>query len=262
MTQTFAKELIIPEALKTEGEAGAYAKFIAEPYERGYGHTIGNSLRRILLSSLEGAAAVAVRIRGARHEYSTITGVHEDVINILLNLKKLRVRLTSETPETVLITVSGKRQVKASDIKTSANVEIINKDLVICNLEAGTSFEAELEIARGSGYLTAEEVREKMNLPADFIPMDALFSPVQKVNYNVRTPAWASAPTTTSSCSRSGPTAPSPRPRPSTRPPPCCAARSPRSCPPTRRRPAGPRPSRRKPAPRGSPATRSTRAWR
>lgn len=185
MTQTFAKELIIPEALKTEGEAGAYAKFIAEPYERGYGHTIGNSLRRILLSSLEGAAAVAVRIRGARHEYSTITGVHEDVINILLNLKKLRVRLTSETPETVLISVSGKRQVKASDIKTSANVEIVNKDLVICNLEAGTSFEAELEIARGSGYLTAEEVREKMNLPADFIPMDALFSPVQKVHYNV-----------------------------------------------------------------------------
>lgn len=184
---TFSKQLVIPEALNIDDKSKTenYAKFTAEPYEKGYGHTIGNSLRRILLSSIEGAAVVAVRIKGARHEYAAINGVQEDVVNIVLNLKKLRVRLKGDGPETVMISVKGKKEVKASDIKENANVEIINKDLVIAHVESGAEFEAELEIARGSGYLTSEEIRSRVNLPMEFIPMDAIFSPIQKVHYTV-----------------------------------------------------------------------------
>ena len=184
---TFSKQLVIPEALNIDDKSKTenYAKFTAEPYEKGYGHTIGNSLRRILLSSLEGAAVVAVRIKGARHEYAAINGVQEDVVNIVLNLKKLRVRLKGEGPETVMISLKGKKEVTASDIKENANVEIINKDLVIAHVESGAEFEAELEIARGSGYLTSDEIRARMNLPMEFIPMDAIFSPIQKVHYTV-----------------------------------------------------------------------------
>jgi len=184
---TFSKQLIIPETLSVEEKSRTknYSKFIAEPYERGYGHTIGNSLRRILLSSLDGAAVVAARIKGARHEYATVNGVEEDVVNILLNLKKLRVRLHGEGPETLLISLKGKKEVKASDIRENANVEIINKDLVIAHIEAGAGFEMELEIARGAGYLTSDEIIARMTLPADFIPMDALFSPIEKVHYIV-----------------------------------------------------------------------------
>jgi DNA-directed RNA polymerase subunit alpha len=184
---TFSKQLVIPEALSVDDKSKTenYSKFTAEPYEKGYGQTIGNSLRRILLSSLEGAAVVAVRIKGARHEYAAINGVQEDVVNIVLNLKKLRVRLKGEGPETVLISLKGKKEVKASDIRENSNVEIINKDLVIAHVESGAEFEAELEIARGSGYLTSEEIRGRMNLPMEFIPMDAIFSPIQKVHYTV-----------------------------------------------------------------------------
>ncbi|OGS54149.1 MAG: DNA-directed RNA polymerase subunit alpha [Elusimicrobia bacterium RIFOXYB2_FULL_62_6] len=185
---SFSKQLIIPaEAIGAEEKTKTdnYAKFIAEPYEKGFGHTIGNSLRRVLLSSLDGAAIVAVRIKGARHEYAAINGVEEDVINVLLNLKKLRVRLNGDGPETLNISVRGKKEVKASDIRENANVTVINKDLVIAHVESGALFEAELEIARGAGYLTSEEIRARMNLPMDFIPMDALFSPIQKVHYAV-----------------------------------------------------------------------------
>ena len=184
---TFSKQLVIPEALNIDDKSKTenYAKFTAEPYEKGYGHTIGNSLRRILLSSIEGAAVVAVRIKGARHEYAAINGVQEDVVNIVLNLKKLRVRLKGDGPETVMISVKGKKEVKASDIKENANVEIINKDLVLAHVESGAEFEAELEIARGSVYLTSEEIRSRVNLPMEFIPMDAIFSPIQKVHYTV-----------------------------------------------------------------------------
>ncbi len=184
---TFTKQLVIPEALNIDEKSKTdnYAKFTAEPYEKGYGHTIGNSLRRILLSSLEGAAVVAVRIKGAKHEYAAVNGVQEDVVNVVLNLKKLRVRLNSDGPETVLISVKGKKTVTAADIRENSNVEIINKDLVIAHVESGAEFEAELEIAKGSGYLTSEEIRSRMNLPMEFIPMDAIFSPIQKVHYNV-----------------------------------------------------------------------------
>ena len=184
---TFSKQLVIPEALNVDDKSKTenYSRFTAEPYEKGYGHTVGNSLRRILLSSLEGAAVVAVRIKGARHEYAAVNGVQEDVVNIVLNLKKLRVRLKGEGPETVQISVKGKKEVKASDIRENSNVDIINKDLVIAHVESGAEFEAELEIARGSGYLTSDEIRARMNLPMEFIPMDAIFSPIQKVHYTV-----------------------------------------------------------------------------
>jgi DNA-directed RNA polymerase subunit alpha len=187
MAYTFLKQLIMPEKIGIDEKTATenYAKFVAEPYERGYGHTIGNSLRRVLLSSLDGAAVIAVRIKGARHEYSTINGVQEDVINILLNLKKLRIKLLSEGPETLFISMRGKKTVTAADIKGNPNVEIIDKDIVIAHVEAGATFEMELEIARGSGYLTSEEINSKVNLPTDFIPLDAFFSPVQKVNYTV-----------------------------------------------------------------------------
>ena len=184
---TFSKQLVIPEALSIDDKSKTdnYSKFTAEPYEKGYGHTIGNSLRRILLSSLEGAAVVAVRIKGAKHEYSAVNGVQEDVVNIVLNLKRLRVRLVGDGPETVLISVKGKKEVKASDIRENSNVQIINKDLVIAHVESGAEYEAELEIALGSGYLTSDEIRARMNLPMEFIPMDAIFSPIQKVHYTV-----------------------------------------------------------------------------
>lgn len=184
---TFSKQLVIPEALSIEDKTKteSYAKFTAEPYEKGYGHTIGNSLRRILLASLEGAAVVAVRIKGARHEYAAVNGVQEDVVNIVLNLKKLRVRLKGDGPETLLIQVKGKKEVTAADIRENSNVEVINKDLVIAHVESGAEFEAELEIARGAGYRTSDEIRSQMNLPMEFIPMDAIFSPIRKVHYNV-----------------------------------------------------------------------------
>lgn len=187
MTQIFSKQLVIPERINVDEKTmtGSYSKFVAEPYESGYGHTVGNSIRRVMLSSLEGAAIVAVRIKGANHEYSNIPGIQEDVINILLNLKKIRLKMIGEGPETLFISVKGKRAVKASDIRENANVKIINKDLVIANLESGAEFEAELEIAMGAGYLTSEEISGRINLPAEFIPMDALFSPIQKVHYSV-----------------------------------------------------------------------------
>jgi len=181
------KELILPKKLQMDEKTATayYAKFVAEPYESGYGHTVGNSLRRILLSSLEGAAVTAVRIEGARHEYSTLTGVREDVINILLNLKKLRVKLHSEGPETVFLSVKKGGSVTAAQIQENSNVEIVNKDLVIANVEPGAKLEAEIEIAKGRGYVPSEELRTKMHWPAGFIPVDALFSPIQKVHYEV-----------------------------------------------------------------------------
>ena len=185
----FTKELLIPPSIVVEeaSKTPTYAKFTAEPYEKGYGHTIGNSLRRILLSSIEGAAVIAVSIKGVRHEYDTVNGVQEDVINILLNLKKMRVRLTSDEPQTLYLSVKGKKEVTAADIGENPNVAIINKDLVIAHVESGFELEAQIEVAKGTGYYTSDEVKAMpgCNLPLDFIPTDAVFSPIVKVHYNV-----------------------------------------------------------------------------
>ena len=168
----FTKELLIPPSIVVEeaSKTPTYAKFTAEPYEKGYGHTIGNSLRRILLSSIEGAAVIAVSIKGVRHEYDTVNGVQEDVINILLNLKKMRVRLTSDEPQTLYLSVKGKKEVTAADIGENPNVAIINKDLVIAHVESGFELEAQIEVAKGTGYYTSDEVKAMpgCNLPLDF----------------------------------------------------------------------------------------------
>ena len=181
------KELILPQKLSVDEKtmSESYAKFVAEPYERGYGHTVGNALRRVLLSSLEGAAVTAVRVAGASHEYLTLTGVKEDVMNILLNLKKLRVKLFSNGPETVYLTASKEGVVTAGQIQGNANVEIVNPDLAIAHLEAGGKLDLEIEISKGRGYVPAEELRAQSHWPAGFLPVDALFSPVIKVHYDV-----------------------------------------------------------------------------
>ena len=181
------KELILPQKLSVDEKSmsDSYAKFVAEPYERGYGHTVGNALRRVLLSSLEGAAVTAVRIEKATHEYQALPGVKEDVMNVLLNLKKLRVKLFSNGPETVYLSVSKEGVVTAKDIQGNANVEVVNKDLVIAHLEAGGKIEMEIEVSKGRGYVPAEELRAQNQWAAGFLPVDALFSPVVKVHYDV-----------------------------------------------------------------------------
>ena len=161
------------------------SQIIIEPLYPGYGVTIGNSLRRVLLSSLPGAAVTAVRIDGSNHEYATLTGVKEDVMNILLNLKKLRVRLFSNGPETVYLTANKEGAVTAEAVRVNSNVEVVNKDLVIANLEAGGKLDMEIEISKGRGYIPAEDLRQQSHWPAGFLPVDALFSPVVKVHYDV-----------------------------------------------------------------------------
>ncbi|MCX7905789.1 MAG: DNA-directed RNA polymerase subunit alpha [Elusimicrobiales bacterium] len=183
------KEIIIPKKVEmieeNKNENEHYAKFIAEPYEKGYGHTIGNSLRRVLLSSIDGAAVVAVKIEGVTHEYTTIEGIKEDVLEIVMNLKRLRLRLINTDRQTLRLHAKGKKVVKASDIEPNANVEIINKNLEIANLESGAKLDMEIEVARGVGYVTSDKIREYINFPQNYILMDALFSPVKKVNYKV-----------------------------------------------------------------------------
>ncbi len=181
------KELILPQKLSVDEKtmSDSYAKFVAEPYERGYGHTVGNALRRVLLSSLEGAAVTAARIEKATHEYQALPGVKEDVMNILLNLKKLRVKLFSNGPETIYLKANKEGVVTAGAIEGNANVEIVNKDLVIAHLEAGGKLDMEIEISKGRGYVPAEELRLQNSWPAGYLPVDALFSPVTKVHYDV-----------------------------------------------------------------------------
>jgi len=179
-------ELVLPRNIQLEEKTASdfYGKFIAEPYESGYGHTVGNSLRRILLSGMEGAAVSAVRIAGAVHEFSAIPNVREDVINILLNLKHLRVKMEGKTREYLRLHASKPGVVTAGDIEEIDGVEIVNKDLVLATLEVGGSLDMEIEITRGKGYVPAEELA-KTQRPAGFIPVDALYSPIVKVHYDV-----------------------------------------------------------------------------
>lgn len=161
-----------------------YGMFTAEPFERGYGNTIGNGLRRILLSSLEGAAITSVRIKGALHEFAVIKGVKEDVATITLNLKKIRLKMFSQGPETLFLHVKKEGVITAKNIEPNANVEILNPETVIATLDHGTDFEMELEVNRGVGYVVAEE-NKAGKYPANTIFLDALFSPISKVNYEV-----------------------------------------------------------------------------
>ncbi len=161
-----------------------YGAFVIEPLERGYGTTLGNSLRRILLSSLPGYAVTAVKIDGVLHEFSTIPGVVEDTTDIVLNLKQLLVKVHGDCPKKVYIQVTGEKVVTAADIEVSSDIEILNPDLYIATVSAGGTFNAEITIDRGRGYMSVDRNKNTENV-IGVIAMDARFSPVKKANYNI-----------------------------------------------------------------------------
>ena len=167
-----------------DGATPTYAKFIAEPFEAGYGHTVGNSLRRVLLSSIEGAAISSIKIDGVNHVFQSIDGVVEDVTEIVLNLKK--VLIVSHKRETISLTVKATKAgaITAGDIQADANIQIVNPDQVICTLDSKRTFEAEIEIKTGRGYCPGEQ-NKKEEQPIGVIPIDSLFSPVRLVKYAV-----------------------------------------------------------------------------
>jgi DNA-directed RNA polymerase subunit alpha len=158
-----------------------YGKFIVEPLERGYGSTLGNSLRRVLLSSLPGAAVASVKIENVSHQFSTIPGVVEDVLQIILNIKELVIRSHTDEPRMITLKAKGKGQVKASDITHDADIDIVNGDLVIANLENNGKLNIEMVVERGKGYVVAER-NKKPNQALGTIPIDSIFTPVLKVN--------------------------------------------------------------------------------
>jgi len=174
------KRLSKEESTATE----TYAKFIAEPFETGYGHTIGNSLRRVLLSSLEGAAITSIKVDGAMHEFTTIDGVVEDVTDIILNLKKVLFKAHSRDPQTVMLSVHKEGPVTATDIKLNQNLEIVNSKQLICTLDRKKKFEMELEVKVGRGFLPGDD-NKKPDQPIGVIAIDSLFSPVTRVRYAV-----------------------------------------------------------------------------
>lgn len=174
------KRLEVDEKTLTDG----YGKFVAEPFERGFGITIGNSLRRVLLSSIQGTAITAVRIEGILHEFSTIPGVLEDVAEIIMNLKDVVFKLHSEGPEIVHIKCKGEKVVTAADIVLNSNVEVLNPDRHVATLSADAKLEMEVTVSSGIGYVPAEKNRDE-EAPIGTIPVDAIFSPVRRVNYTV-----------------------------------------------------------------------------
>ena len=174
------KSLTKDEATATE----TYAKFFAEPFEAGYGHTVGNSLRRVLLSSLEGAAITSVRISGAQHEFASLPGVVEDVTDIVLNLKKIKFKAVDHEPRTVTINVSKEGQVLAGDIQTIQGIDVLNTNQVICTIDKRQKFEAEMDVRVGRGFFTGDE-NKRPDMPIGVIPIDSIFSPVTRVKYSV-----------------------------------------------------------------------------
>jgi len=170
---------------KDESSAGPnYAKFVAEPFETGYGHTIGNSLRRVLLSSLEGAAITSVKIDGAMHEFSTVDGAVEDVTDIVLNLKKILFKCHVREPQILLLSVNKEGHVLAGDIELNQNTELVNPRQIICTLDKKKKFEMELEVKVGRGFCPGDE-NKKIDQPIGVIAIDSLFSPVTRVRYSV-----------------------------------------------------------------------------
>jgi DNA-directed RNA polymerase subunit alpha len=180
------KDLIRPKRLEVEKETLTpfYGKFTAEPFERGFGITIGNSLRRILLASLQGAAITSVKIDGVLHEFSTIPGTKEDMTEIILNLKEVRLKLHTEGPKTIRVKAEGPKVLKAGDILTGDAVEILNPDHYIATLSRDGKLSMEMVVKVGRGYVPAERNKEE-GQPIGTIPMDAIFSPIKKVNYTV-----------------------------------------------------------------------------
>lgn len=180
------QELIKPTTLTVESGADPLrkAKIVAEPLERGYGTTIGNALRRVLLSSLQGGAVTSVNIEGVLHEFSSVPGVREDVTDIVLNVKQLPVRVLCDGEKRLHLTATGPGEVRASQISEVADVEILDKDLIICTLDDGATLNMEFSVSSGKGYVPADRNRPE-DAPIGLIPIDALYSPVKKVSYKV-----------------------------------------------------------------------------
>lgn len=177
-------EIEKPTITKEISDDGRYGKFVVEPLERGYGTTLGNCMRRILLSSLPGAAVTSVKIDGILHEFSTIPGVKEDVTEIILNLKKLAVKLTGDDAKRVIINAVGPKDVTAADIIGDSEMEIFNPDLHIATLEENATLVMEINLATGRGYVPAEQNKTE-STPISVIPVDSIYTPVRKVNFTV-----------------------------------------------------------------------------
>ena len=174
----------LPKKINFDAETrtDSYGKLVVEPLERGFGTTIGNSLRRVLLSSIEGAAVTGVRIAGVLHEFSAIKGVKEDVVDVILNIKKLRLRLHGDGKRTVTVNIKGPKVLTGADVLTDQGVDILNKDHYIATVDSGTTMEMEMFIKKGKGYVSAELNKEE-GIPIDVIAVDSAFSPVKKVNF-------------------------------------------------------------------------------
>ena len=166
------------------GQNGCYGKFVVEPLERGFGHTLGNSLRRVLLSSLPGVAVSSVHIEGVQHEFSTVPGVKEDVTEIILNLKSLAATMYTDGPKTVMIDAQGPCEVTAGSIKVDDEVQIINPDMHIATLNEDAHLQMQLTLEKGRGYVSADK-NKNASMPIGVIPMDSIFTPIRKVNYTV-----------------------------------------------------------------------------
>src|SRR6187455_355428 len=176
----------MPKRLTKEDSTATetYAKFVADPFETGYGHTVGNSLRRVLLSSLEGAAITSIKVDGAMHEFAAIDGVVEDVTDIVLNLKKIKLKAHTRDPQTLLLSANKEGAVTAADIQLNQNVELVNPDQVICTLDKKKKFEMELEVKIGRGFCPGDE-NKKPDQAIGVIAIDSLYSPVTRVKYAV-----------------------------------------------------------------------------
>ena len=180
------QDLIKPSKLQTEAGADAsrVAVIVAEPLERGFGLTLGNALRRILLSSLQGAAVTSIKIDGVLHEFSSIPGVREDVTDLVLNVKSIAVRYQGDRPQRLVLRTNGPGEVTAGMIETPNDVQIMNPDLVLCTLDDGASLNIEMTVSTGKGYVPASENRPE-DAPIGLVPVDALYSPVRKVSYKI-----------------------------------------------------------------------------
>ena len=180
------RDFQLPKRLECDESTytNTYGKFTAAPFERGYGVTLGNSLRRVLLSSIEGSAVTSVKFQGVQHEFTTIAGVLEDIPEIILNIKNLALNSHSKIPKTIFIDKDSKGEIKAKDIEGDDTIEIINPDLHIATLTKNAKFRLEMEVSKGRGYVPAE-LNKKEDQPISVIPVDSIFTPVKKINFSV-----------------------------------------------------------------------------
>lgn len=179
------KTLIKPNNLEAVELTEVYGKFVAKPLERGYGVTLGNSIRRVLLSSINGAAVVAVRFAGVDHEFSTIPGVKEDVADIILNIKQVNLRYLGEGDTTIRVNTTGPKVITAADIETNGDVEVLNPEQVICTVNDSVTIDLEMIVRLGRGYVSASENKGEEDLPVGFLSIDSIFAPIRRVAYSV-----------------------------------------------------------------------------